>query len=187
MKNDQCTIISSNCTGGFISHWLGLRFNSPTVNLFIKPKDFIKILENFDYYFDSKTEIYECIDHDKNYPVGEFETGVKLWFMHYTSFEDAVQKWKQRCGRIDKNNLYIIMVERDSCTEEDLLRFDKLPYENKVCLVHKDYNRVQCAYRIPGFEEKNEVGQLHHVCNKVNGKRYLDAFKYVDFLNSNCK
>lgn len=27
------TIISNNCTGGFVYHDLGLRFNSPTINL----------------------------------------------------------------------------------------------------------------------------------------------------------
>jgi len=187
LKNHHCTIISNNCAGGFIYHWLGLRFNSPTINLFIKPNDYIKILENFDYYFNAETEIFECTNHDKSYPVGEFKTGVKLWFMHYTSFEDAIKKWRQRCGRIDKNNLYVIMVERDGCTEDDLLHFDQLQYDNKVCIVHKNYDNVKCSYHIPGFERNGEVGQLHHVCNKFNGKRYLDHFNYVDFLNSNYK
>jgi len=68
-----------------------------------------------------------------------------------------------------------------------LIHFDKLPYDNKVCLVHKDYDNVKCAYHIPGFEEHGEIGQLHHVRNKINGKRYLDCFKYVEILNRNYK
>lgn len=183
LKKGPRTIISSNCTGGFISHWLGLRFNSPTVNLFISPKDFIIMLKDFDFYFNSSTEIHECFNHDKTYPVAEFETGVKIYFMHYASFEEAICKWKQRCDRIDKSKLYIIMAERDCCTEEDLLNFDNLQYKNKVALVHKNYPNVSCSYYIPGFELDDGVGQLHHVANRFTGKRYLDAFDYVAFLN----
>ena len=35
------SIISSNCVGGVISHDLGLRFESPTVNLFFYPDSFL--------------------------------------------------------------------------------------------------------------------------------------------------
>ena len=46
------TIIANNCIGGFISHYLHLQFASPTVNLFILPSDYIKMLRDFDKYFD---------------------------------------------------------------------------------------------------------------------------------------
>ena len=50
LSNRDVTLFSSNCNGGVILHDLGLRFNSPFVNLWIKPKDFIKICENPEYY-----------------------------------------------------------------------------------------------------------------------------------------
>lgn len=49
--NKNLTIISQNCVGGVILHELGLRFNTPTVNLWFSAEDFIKILERPRYYF----------------------------------------------------------------------------------------------------------------------------------------
>ena len=42
LKNKDFTIISHNCVGGVIYHDLGLKFNTPTINLFFMAKDFIK-------------------------------------------------------------------------------------------------------------------------------------------------
>lgn len=178
----NCTIISSNCVGGFISHWLRMRFNSPTINLFILPSDFNIMLRDFDFYFSSEAQISKCTNTDKPYPVGEFETGVRLYFMHYQDFDDAVSKWRERCARIDKSKLYIMMVERDGCVFDDLVAFEELPFENKVVFTHKDYNGIKSSYKIDGFENDECVGQLHYVKSNLTGKRYIDQFDYVSFL-----
>ena len=52
LKNSDFTIISSNCLGGVISHKLGLKFMSPTVNLFIEPSSFVKFCKNLPFYFE---------------------------------------------------------------------------------------------------------------------------------------
>lgn len=60
IKNKDCSIISMNCVGGVVSHELGLRFNSPTVNLWFTPKEFIKFLSQLEYYlYDCKIEMDE--------------------------------------------------------------------------------------------------------------------------------
>lgn len=48
LRNKDFTLISNNCCGGVISHNLGLKFLSPTVNLFIPHDDFIYFLNNLD-------------------------------------------------------------------------------------------------------------------------------------------
>ena len=48
--NHDVSIISMNCTGGILYHDLGLKFLSPTINLFFRAEDFIKFCENLDYY-----------------------------------------------------------------------------------------------------------------------------------------
>ena len=179
--NEPRTIISSNCNGGFISHYLGLRFESPTVNLFIKPTDFIKALNDFDKYFAPDAEIEE-IKGEKDYPVGMLCGDVKIYFMHYDSFENAVEKWRERAKRINKNQLYVMMSERDGCTYEDLESFDKLPFESKVVFTHKQYHEIKSCYYIKGFENKGCVGELQLSMN-ILGKRYIDQFDYVSFLN----
>lgn len=50
-KNVNATIISQNCIGGVIYSDLGLKFSSPTINMFIEDNDFVKLAENPRQYF----------------------------------------------------------------------------------------------------------------------------------------
>ena len=49
LKNTDVTLIASNCNGCCILHDLGLKFNSPFVNLWVEPSDF-KIISNTTLY-----------------------------------------------------------------------------------------------------------------------------------------
>lgn len=179
-RTEDRTIIANNCIGGFISHYLHLRFCSPTVNLYIHQPDYIKMLQDFDKYFDPAAPITE-VKTDKPFPVGDLY-GCKIYFMHYTDFEGAVQKWRERCARINKNSIYLMMTDRDGCTLEDMKAFDALPYKNKVIFTCRKYPDIPSAFYISGFEGQQSVGQLQESMN-LTGKRYIDQFDYVDFLN----
>jgi len=174
------TIVANNCIGGLISHYLHLQFTAPTVNLFILPSDYIKMLQEFDKYFDPEAPITQ-VESDKPYPVGDIY-GCKIYFMHYKDFESAVQKWRERCTRINKDALYILMTDRDGCTQEDMQAFDALPYKNKVLFTHKEHTAIASAVYIHGFEGQEAVGQLQESMG-ITGKRYIDQFDYVEFLN----
>jgi uncharacterized protein (DUF1919 family) len=50
LRNQSPSIIANNCNGGVISHDLGLRFMSPTVNLYFQFPDYIRFLQRLDYY-----------------------------------------------------------------------------------------------------------------------------------------
>lgn len=180
LRADDRTIIANNCIGGFISHYLNLRFCSPTVNLYIHQPDYIKMLQEFDKYFDPAAPITQ-VKTDKPFPVGDLY-GCKIYFMHYTDFEGAVQKWRERCARINKNAMYFMMTDRDGCTLEDMKAFDALPYKNKVLFTCQERPDIACAFYIRGFEGQSSVGQLQESMN-ITGKRYIDQFDYVSFLN----
>ena len=107
LNNTTPTLICSTCAGGFIYHWLGLQFRSPFINLFLTPEDFVKALENFDEFID--TPIQEVKDSGKDYPVGVGALGIKVYFMHYKSFAEAIEKWNERKQRIDKNNMGVML------------------------------------------------------------------------------
>ena len=167
-----------------MSHELELRFNSPTVNLWFKPDEFIRFLKRLKYY------LFECeMQSDANrslecgYPVGRLDD-IHVYFMHYDSFEQAKRKWNERQQRVNMDNLYIVMVERDGCTEKDLAAFDKLDYKHKVVFTAKEYPQFHSAYHIPGSEEDTDsVKDLCLYQNKFTGKRWLDEFDWVSFLN----
>ena len=53
LKNSDFTIISSNCLGGVISHKLGLKFMSPTVNLFYRTQlHLLSFVRSLPFYFE---------------------------------------------------------------------------------------------------------------------------------------
>lgn len=107
LRNSTPTLICSNCAGGFIYHWLGLQFRSPFINLFLTPEDFVTVLENFDEFIN--TPICEIKDSGKNYPVGVGAFGIKVYFMRYKSFDEAIAKWNERKKRIDKSNMGVVL------------------------------------------------------------------------------
>ena len=53
LKNTTPSLICNNCLGGFIYHWLGLKFNSPFINLYLEDNDFLLALENLEDFRDT--------------------------------------------------------------------------------------------------------------------------------------
>ena len=110
----EISLISQNCIGGIIYHDANQRFLSPTVNLYILPKDFIKFVNNLDYYL----SLTPKVEMGKDYPIGTLGD-IQINFMHYSSPEEAVEKWEERKQRINFDKIFVIMVERDGFDDED--------------------------------------------------------------------
>lgn len=180
LSNRNFTILCNNCVGGVILHELGERFNSPTVNLFFGAEDYIKFLEKLDYYL-SQTLVE--VQSDKDYPVAKLDD-ITIYFMHYSSFDEAKTTWKKRAARIEKDNLYVIFVQQNGCTEQILRKFDDLPYKHKLALTAKPMPEIQCSYCIPNTMQRNgDVIDLCKYKGKLTGKRWVDEYDYVGFLN----
>ena len=130
------SIISNHCWGGYTYHSLKAEFLSPFINMFITQEDYIDLLEHFDEYMQEDViylkDAYET-NLKRNYPIGILGgSGIKLWFNHYETFEDAKQKWQQRKKRINKDALFI---EMQTDNEKILERFDALPFKHKIAFV----------------------------------------------------
>ena len=180
LKNKDFTLIASNCNGCFICHDLNLRFNSPFVNLYLDSRDFIKYLKNMEHY--NNCELSFINKENIDYPVGMLDD-IKLYFVHYESEEQARSKWIERSKRINLENLFILMTDRDGCTKDDLIEFDNLPYKNKIVFTHVPYDDIKSAVYIKGFEKDNEVGMCFKFKNRFTGKKYYDDFNYVKWFN----
>ena len=180
LKNKKPSIIASNCNGGVIYHDLGLKFCSPTINLFFYPKDYLKFISNLRYYL--SLELSPPKKQNKQWPIG-FLDDVEIQFMHYKNFEDAKIKWEERSKRVNYDNLYFIWTDRDGVTYEQMSEFDNMQLKNKIVLTAKKYNEFSSAYQIKGFVKEKEVGILSNF-KRYSYKRYLDDFDYVKFLNN---
>lgn len=179
LKNNEFSIISSNCIGTFIYYDLELPYRSPTINLSIGMNDFVKMAENLRWYMEQ-----EFIQAETNEvcPVGLLGD-VKIRFIHYKTFEEAVWKWNERKKRINWDNLFIAGAEKDGCTYETIRRFEQLPYKNKVIFTRVRYPEFPSAYYIKGFEKEKELGVITFFKQQFLKRRYLDDFDYVKFLN----
>ena len=178
LKNRNVSIICSDCIGGVIYHDFKLRFNSPTINLYIKPSDFIKFCSNLNYYLNQKLKKAESNARI----IGKLDD-INIVFLHYSSFEEAKKKWNDRLKRIDQSNMCFILTCKDGYKKEDIINFNKLKTKNKVVFTPKEYNRYECSYYIEESQSNNEIKFLG---TKVNcfGKKLIDDFDVVTFLNN---
>ena len=181
LKNEKFTVIASNCSGTVMYYDLGLPYLTPTVNLSIEMNDFVKMIRNLEWYMEQ--EITEVHGQKYQCPVGMLGD-IKIYFIHYSSFEEGVSKWEERKRRINWDNLFIIGSEKDGCTYETIREFEELPYKNKVFFTHVEYPEFPSAFCIKGFEDRDELGTITNFKEQRLKRRYLDDFDYVKFLNT---
>lgn len=183
LRNKDVSIISMNCTGGILSHDLGLQFKSPTVNLFFRAEDFIKFCENLKYYL-AIDEFIECTDpeiiEDRKYPIA-YLGDLLVFLVHYNSVEKAQNKWNERKKRINWDNIVIMNTDREGMTEELKERFEVLPYR-KVMFTHLPDEIHSSCYYIKGYEKDDCVGIITDH-DTWDGKRPVDQFDWVKFIN----
>lgn len=174
LKNDNFTILCSNCIGGVIYHRLNKKFLSPTINLWMHQPDFLKFVMNLDKYIPQKLEF---IKTDYKYPVGRLGD-IRIYFNHSKSEAEARENWDRRKERIHYDNLYIIMYDRDGITKDDILSLNQVTCKNKIVFSEKEYKDIDYVMTIKPT-------------SKLFGEQYLDkdwlgmrSFeKHFDFVN----
>ena len=62
LKIKNPTIISNNCWAGIVSQYLGIKYYTPTIGLYFFAEEYIRFLENFDYYIEQDLKIIETKD-----------------------------------------------------------------------------------------------------------------------------
>ena len=184
LRNTSFSLITNNCIGGIVSHDLGLQVRSPTVNLYFTDEDFILFCQHLRHYLGLPVE---KVDSELGYPVGALKGDygtVRVYFMHYGSFEEAKEKWEKRSSRVDFDNLYILM-EAKKCSRTILEQFDRLDFPNKAVLTDGPHPEIRSSFPIPGdfYGKKYTIGYKLLTYPKYGVRRYMDVFDYVAFFN----
>ena len=185
LTNLDFSVIASDCFGTFVYHNLGLRFTSPTINLFFSPEDFIAFVSDLKGFLSA--EFTEVTNHDKPYPVATLTSNGKtitVEFMHYHSFEEAKTKWHERKQRINFSNLYIIQTIAKTPTKKQIEDFEALPYKNKLLVTKEsdfkgDYIATHKVFNKPDYKH----GEILTYKSRFSYKKYMDDIDYVEFLN----
>jgi uncharacterized protein (DUF1919 family) len=94
------SIISDDCWGGQIYRQLRLPYTTPTVGLWIHPRDYLVYIEQFERINQSELTF---LHSDKDYPVAIL-SGLEIHFMHFNSEQEARDKFYRRMQRQDLAN-----------------------------------------------------------------------------------
>ena len=139
----------------------------------------MKFAENMPYYLSLPLTDFNV--EEKPYPIGRLGD-ISLYFVHYPDIESCKTQWRRRASRVDYNNLFLVMTDRNGCTDELVERFSKVPYP-KVLFSSKEMPEYDFAVYVPGFSKDGQVGELNRYAD-FHGNRYYELyFDFVSFLN----
>lgn len=184
------TIISRDCVGGVLYNQYGLKFLSPTINLYFSPEAFNVFCLNLSEYINSNLVQGP---NEKKYPVGVLIPKnpclkpIKVFFAHYTSFEEAKEKWDKRKERINYKNIYIVStfcnpIEVENFNKKIVEDFNKINYK-KVILVDKSYG-FDNEFIIKKPKKAPDHGWLLYNYNKLLlWKKVFNKFNFNAFFN----
>lgn len=142
LVNKNFSILCSTCIGGIIYHDLGLRFLSPTINMYISNPDFIKFACNLKYYM---SQDLRFIKSEESFPVAMLDD-IVLYFNHASSNEEAAENWKRRKERINYDNLYFIFYYREGMTLEQIREIEKATCKRVALITYKPLELPYAVY-----------------------------------------
>ena len=181
-KNKSISLLCNNCTGGVILHDLGLRFNTPTINIGIRnPDEFLFFVENIENLIE--TDFQELEFEKYHLPAGflsyEGKT-IDVVFTHYKDFNEGRRKWMERMKRINFENIYILY-ESPNVSKAFIEKFSMLPYRKALLSIKTDVEYD--FYYGFNFYKKWKPGKILNYKSWFSVKRYLDDFDYISFFN----
>lgn len=180
LKRDGLSILSRNCWAGICYHYLALEFQSPTINMFFSSSDFNKFIKNLDYYLSLNVRFDEMLYEPRlkrDYPVGRLGD-IRLFFNHYTNFEDAISDWDRRKKRMSRN----IVVISSTTENEDAIEFTKLSFTNKLIFVPEELNIKHESVFLTDYNHNSDVTIGMYINGTASGHK-----SYIDLLSLLCK
>lgn len=186
LVNTNASFLTPNCIGGILFHDLGLKFMSPTVNLMMTQRDFLLFVLHLDDYLNGTFHFFEHEEYTcpcaKLSPMnGEQE--ITVHFTHYHSQEEALQKWEERKHRIDKNNLFILIEERDGISKEELSLLSNLRVKGIVAFSCNEYPDLPYTVCLSKYTQAGEVGNILQQSHLTGKREYEKFFDFVKWFN----
>ena len=183
-KFEDVSILSSDCIGGILYHDLGERFLSPTINLSFKENGFYCFILNIKHYVAS--DIMVILEDNKiigkigGNPLLTNCPDIYIYFVHYSSIDEAKESWNSRKLRINYDKIRVICTEKN-LTAAKLDLFNRISYK-KVMI----YGNVEEGISIPSsgsfVESKMIKKQNYHgellVFKGIGKKKNFDDLKF---------
>lgn len=173
------TIICNNCAAVALYQDLGMRFDSPTIALQILPEDYTKFCLNLKHYMECELKEYKelseadmikfkrLFNQPPYFPVGIVDD-VMICFQHYSSFEEAKEKWDRRKARIDYDHIgYMMVLNHKYFSEAE--EFGNAGLPNSVLCINGYTVCASCEQHMYVLKGKEEFLQ-----RSIDGKRLYE-------------
>jgi len=166
------SIISQQCIGGIVYHDMGMKFLSPTINLYLEAKDFIEMVENLEEYMKLPINVKK----EDGLVIGELGK-LRVIFLHYNEIEEAKEKWEERKKRILWDKIFVICTDRDEFDDECFERFKKLKYPKALITRNSKWKDEEfCVYLEKYCKEE-------YIPNTIPTREFYEKNKIIELLN----
>ena len=184
LKNRDFSIISNNCWGGYVYDTFGLKYNTPTIGLYIFSDDYIKFISNLRHYLSLDAKVLSIEDskykhilknNGKKIMLGIVDD-IELVFVHYESAEEAVKKWNKRRTRVDYSNLLIKFNDQNLFNDQNFIEFNNMKCLNKLFFTaNEKYCKKDYCFQIKKYEKYGYVLDDIKSSSKImNIKKFLN-------------
>jgi uncharacterized protein (DUF1919 family) len=182
VRTRRFSIIACDCWGGYVYQDLEIPYQTPFVNLYLHLPCFLGFLENFEVAIRAPLEFVEESRYNGkvSFPVGLIMGAYEIHFMHYHSREEAREKWNRRRERVvqDIDDCFFMLKHLEANRAEDLRRFIRLPFRNKVLFTACPMAEVPEAIVVPpanGVPGPDDGPTLYRRCH-----RYFDLARWLN-------
>lgn len=185
LLNTTPSFLCPNCIGGILFHDLGLEFRSPTINLMMYQRDFVKFVLNLDSYLQEDLRFFSHAQY--SFPCAHLGD-LTIHFTHYKAQEDAEKKWESRIKKIDRDNLFIFLEERDGLSQTDIENLGHIHARGLVVFTANKYPNIPYALQIPKYSRFGEVGNIlkkSYLSGKHEYEHFFDFVKWFNEANGN--
>lgn len=184
LVNNDFSLICPNCLGGMLLHDLRLPFLSPTVNLMMRQREFVRFVLDMEYYLSQELRFY----NDLNYvcpsaKLGEGDKTITIYFTHYKNKNEAENCWYKRILRIRYDNLFVLAMEKDGMNKEDIIRLGTLNIRGLVVFTANYYPDIPYTCYIPKYQKDGVLGNIlvgSYLNDKKEYERYFDFVKWFN-------
>lgn len=184
ISNHNFSIICNNCWAGYVYRRYDIPYLTPIVGLYFFADDFMKLCRDVKKYMAKELEFISYTDsryrkilekrNQTKVPIARLGD-IEIIFLHYSSQEEAAEKWKRRVERINYDNLIFKFSMMDGCTEEHLEAFDQLSVSKKICFVPANStSKIKSAIRF-----KSATGEVIHN-DTAEYSRYVNLTKIIN-------
>lgn len=185
LYNRDFTLLTPNCMGGILLHDLGLKFLTPTINLMFTQTDFLQFVLHLEEYINGELSFYD--DPQETCPCAhlQFEDCpiLTIYFTHYSTEDEARRKWEERVKRINRQNLFVVLEERDEISNSDLKKLAGISARGVMVFTCNNYPDLPYCVFLKKYHSSGEVGNILRKNLIDDSREYERYFDFVRWFN----